>query len=269
MYLDFFDFKKPPFDNDFNDEFFFTSQTHEEAYSRLEYVIENRKMCGVLCGAYGCGKTFILKRLIKNLSVKNYIFSEVVNPAVDDIGILKLIAYNFLNYKVPQVKSDIIISLIGFLKDSAKDSKHCVVIIDEAQNIESEKVFEEIRMLLNYTDDSKPLLTVILAGQSDLHDRILSNKQLLQRVYLSYEIKPLSEKETFDYINYRLTVSMNRKSDIFSEKAISLIYQRSGGIPRWINSISDMSLLTAFTKNIKKIDQDIVEEAYLSMKGNV
>ncbi len=268
MYLEYFELKTYPFENDFSNSFFYQSQTHQEAYSRLEYVIENRKLCAVLSGAYGCGKTFVIKMLIKNLSKKNYIFSEVVNPSVDDTGILKLIAYNFINYKLPDNKADIMIALKKFMMDSAKDSKHCVVIVDEAQNIGDERVFEELRMLLNYTADSKPLATLILSGQSEIHEKMLSNKQFLQRVYLSYEIKPLSSDETYSYIAHRLKIS-GAKEDLFEPEAVSTVYKMSGGIPRWINSICDISLLTAFTRKIKKINSDVVEEAYQSMRGEM
>ena len=268
MYLEFFNLKKFPFENNFDEIFFFESETHTEAYSRLEYVIENRKSCATIFGAYGCGKTFVLKMLIRRLSKKGYIFSEVVNPAVDDTGILKMISYNFLSYKLPQTKADILILLEKFLKDSSRDSKHCVVLVDEAQNIPDEKVFEELRMLLNYSLNNRPLLTLILSGQNDLQEKMLSNKQFIQRVYLSYEIKPLSFEEVRDYIKHRLSLA-GGKEGLFSEDAISAVYEKSGGIPRWINSISDMSLLTAFTKGISAIDRDIVEEAYLSIRGDV
>lgn len=266
MYLDFFGFKVFPFENNFNNQFFFQSKTHKEAYSRMEYIVENRKFCGVISGPYGCGKTYILKMLIKNLSKKGYIFSEVINPNVDELGILKLIAYNFLNYKLPQTKADILIALEKFLKDTSRDAKHCVVLIDEAQNINDEKVFEELRMLLNYTSNDKPLLSLILCGQSELNEKISSNKQFMQRVYLSYEIKPLDEKETIEYISYRLSVA-GCDFEIFDNEALDYIYSKTGGIPRRINSICDVSLLTAFSKNSKRVTYDIVEEAYLSIAG--
>lgn len=266
MYLEFFGFSSFPFENNFNNQFFFQSKTHKEAYSRMEYIIENKKLCGIITGAYGCGKTYVLKMLVKNLSKKGYIFSEIINPSVDELGILKLIAYNFLNYKLPQTKADIIIALEKFLKDTSKDAKHSVVIIDEAQNINDEKVFEELRMLLNYTSNDKPLVSLILCGQSELNEKIVSNKQFMQRVYLSYDIKPLDKKETHDYISHRLAV-VGGSISIFEDIALENIYSKSGGIPRRINSICDVSLLTAFSKNMKRVTGDIVEEAYLSISG--
>lgn len=267
MYLEFFGLKGFPFENDFNNQFFFQSKTHKEAYSRIEYVIENRKLCGVITGAYGCGKTYILKLLMKNLSKKGYVFSEVINPIVDDLGILKLIAYNFLNYKLPQTKADIMIALEKFLKDTSKDAKHCVVLIDEAQNINDEKVFEELRMLLNYTFNDKPLVSLILCGQTELREKITSNKQFIQRVYISYDIKPFDAKETENYISHRLSV-VGGTIDIFEDSALEYIYSKTGGIPRRINSICDIALLTAFSKNVKNINTEILEEAYLSISGD-
>lgn len=268
MYLEYFGFKKKPFENVNDKEFFYQSESHQEAYSRISFVIEDKKNCAVLSGAYGTGKTFVLKAIEKDLTRKGYIFSVISNPSVDNVGILKLILHNFIGYKLPDDKADLLILFERFLKDTHRDAKHCVVIIDEAQNIKDENVFEELRMLMNMQMDSKNLLTLILSGQSELSERLSSNKQFIQRVFLSYELKPLSLNETVEYIEYRLKVAGSNEK-IFEDNAYELIYERSGGIPRWINNICNMSLLTAFTKEVKTVNEDIVSEAIESMRGEV
>jgi type II secretory pathway predicted ATPase ExeA len=267
MYLEHFGFKKMPFENLCEREFFFESENHREAYSRISFVIESKKTLAVLYGPYGTGKTFILKAIESDYSKKNYIFSYLSNPSLDETGILKMITYNFVNFRMPDSKTDILISLEKFLKDTHRDGKHCVVMIDEAQNIESEKVFEELRMLLNFEINSKPIITMIIAGQSELSNRISSNKQFLQRVFLSYELKPFNKEETREYVIHRLKVAGNEK--VFEEDCFDILYELSGGIARWINNISSMSLLCAFNKNLSKVNADIVREAYSSIKGEV
>jgi len=178
-----------------------------------------------------------------------------------------MITYNFVNFKMPDNKADILISLEKFLKDTYRDGKHCVVIIDEAQNIESEKVFEELRMLLNFEINSKPVITMIMAGQSEISNKISSNKQFLQRVFLSYELKPFNRDETREYVIHRLKVAGNEK--VFEESCFDVLYELSGGIARWINNICLVSLLTAFTKNLLTINSDVIKEAYSTTKGEV
>ena len=75
---------------------------------------------------------------------------------------------------------------------------------------------------------------------------------------------PLSEQETQDYIHHRLKVA-NSANDIFTEDAVRLIYENSGGIPRRINQICDLSLLCGYNKNSENINIDIVNEAISSI----
>ena len=77
-------------------------------------------------------------------------------------------------------------------------------------------------------------------------------------------LEPLSKEEISRYIARRLEVAGSHK-DIFAEDAIELIFANSGGIPRRINQICDMSLVTGFSKRQDKINGEIVNEAVDSL----
>lgn len=260
MYLNHFNLKKLPFENILDSEFFFNSEIHEEAYSRMSFVIEQKKSAGLLSGGYGTGKTFILKKLEKDLTRKGYIFSVINNPRVDDLGLLRMILHNFIGYKVPNQKADVLMAIEKFFKETYKDGKHCVVLIDEAHDIDSENIFEELRLLLNYQNENRNLLTLILSGQDEICEKIHSNKQFSQRVFLNYKLRPLTLEETKNYIAHRLKVSGSEKQ-LFSDEVLSLIYDRTGGIPRRINNICNLALLEAFSANKDAVDEECVNEA--------
>ncbi|GAH87584.1 unnamed protein product [marine sediment metagenome] len=61
------------------------------------------------------------------------------------------------------------------------------------------------------------------------------------------------------WIIHRLAVA-NQTKPIFAEKAMSSIFSYSGGIPRRINRLCDMCLLSGFAKKIDRIDDDVVQE---------
>ena len=63
-----------------------------------------------------------------------------------------------------------------------------------------------------------------------------------------------------NYINHRLKIAQAEKP-IFTPETVRPVYQNSGGIPRRINQICDMSLLTGFSHKAKRIDEEIVREA--------
>jgi len=265
MYQKHWNLKKLPFENTPDTEFFFESEKHEEAFSRLSYVVGEKKACAVLTGAYGTGKTLILKALERQYKKKGYVFSFVQNPRLDDLGLLKIILHNFTGYDVPAQKADVLMGIEHFLRDTMQDGKHVVVAIDEAQLISDANVFEELRLLLNFQTETRFLLTLILSGQPELKERLDANKQFSQRITLSYHLKPLDFEETRKYVEHRLEVA-GLTEKIFDEKALELLFERSGGIPRWINNIANMSMLAAFSKGERTITPELVGEGMESSK---
>ena len=265
MYEKHWNLKKLPFENTPDTEFFFESEKHEEAFSRLSYVVDEKKACAVITGAYGTGKTLLLKSLEREFRKKSCLFSFVNNPRLDDLGLLRMILHNFSGYNVPSRKEDVLMGIEKFLRDTSHDGKHVVVVIDEAQLIDDVAVFEELRLLLNFQTETRFLLTLLLSGQPELKGKLDSNKQFSQRIILSYNLDPLDFEETKRYLGHRLSVA-GLEEEIFDEEALDLLYRRSGGIPRWINNIANLSMLTAFSKNERNIGRDTVAEAMESSK---
>ena len=265
MYQKHWDLKKLPFENTPDTEFFFESEKHEEAFSRLAYVVEENKACAVLTGVYGTGKTLVLKALERRFKKKGFVFSFVQNPRLDDLGLLKVILHNFTGYNVPKEKADVLMGVERFLRDTMQDGKHVVVAIDEAQLINDENVFEELRLLLNFQTETRFMLTLILCGQPELKEKLDANKQFSQRIALNCRLSPLDFEETKKYVLHRLEVA-GLKQNIFTDGAMDLLVERSGGIPRWINNIANMSMLAAFSRGVTTITPELVAEGVESSR---
>ena len=259
MYLKHWNLRKPPFENTPDTDFFYESEKHREASSRLRYVVEERKACAVLTGVYGCGKTLVLRALEREYKKKGCVFSFVNNPRLDDLGLLRMILHNFTGYNVPRSKEDVLMGLEKFVRETYNDGKHVVIAIDESQLIDNEHVFEELRLLLNFQTETRFLVTLLLSGQPELREKLDSNKQFSQRITLSYNLPALDREETAAYVRYRLGVA-GGSDGIFLPEALDLVYERSGGIPRWINNIANMSLLAAFSKGVPAVDSALVAE---------
>ncbi|UCF56160.1 MAG: ATPase, partial [Deltaproteobacteria bacterium] len=61
MYLDYWGFRRFPFENVPDPDFFYLSKTHEEGLTRLIYAARMRKGAAMLSGDIGCGKTTLAK----------------------------------------------------------------------------------------------------------------------------------------------------------------------------------------------------------------
>lgn len=265
MYLEYWGLKEMPFENTSDTRFFYRSAQHEEGLSRLLYVVQNRKGAALLTGVFGCGKTVVGRALINGLNKNIYQIAFVTNPHLKAVELLRAVARLLggenLPEKLNEMSSDYFLEVIGkILTNNAKDGKETLVIIDEAHVITDLEVLEELRLLLNFQLEDRFLLTLILMGQPELDERIHKTKQLIQRIALGHHLGPLSEDEISEYIKLRLNVAGCGKK-IFEESAIKVIAQNSGGIPRRINQICDMSLLTGFVNKVPAITGDVVSEA--------
>jgi general secretion pathway protein A len=195
-----------------------------------------------------------------------YRVAFVTNPRLGDVDLLRIIIHHLGAGDLPTGKADVLILLNNILLNNAKDGKNTVIVIDEAHAIEDKNVFEELRLILNFQMENKFLLTLLLLGQPELREKIDNNKQLAQRIAMRYHLENLDEKETSSYIIHRLEIARVTKP-IFKPEAIKTVYKRSGGIPRRINQICDMSLFTGFAKKVNRITEDIIREAVESLEG--
>jgi type II secretory pathway predicted ATPase ExeA len=272
MYEGYWNLKLKPFVNTPNPQFLYHSREHEEALSRLEYAVSNQMGGCLLTGIFGCGKTLLNQTLIDRLEkLGSYKIAFINNPALSHIELLRTVAYHLGATNLPEKKSDLLTDFLletleKILHNNNDDGKHTVVIIDEAHIIEDKLIFEELRLLLNFQLRDKFLLTLILTGQPELKKNVDNLKQLAQRIPVRCHLERFSSEETKDYILHRLNVA-GRNKPVFEEDAHRLIHERSGGIPRRINHICDMSLLVGFGKGVKLIDNEIINDVVKDLES--
>ena len=267
MYEAYWGLSEKPFENTADPRFLFYSRQHEEAFTRLNYAISEEKGAAVLSGVFGCGKTVVAQAVLESLSKGKYETAFVINPQLSHVELLREILYGLgVKDQLPEQTSDILHSLNDVLHNNMDNGKQTVVIIDEAHLIEDKLIFEELRLLLNFQYKNKFLLTLILLGQPELKEKINNIKQLQQRIAIRYYLSALTEPETVEYINYRLKVA-GSLGKVFEDNAQKIIYKQSGGIPRRINQICDMALLTGFGKQKDTLDEDIIMEVVKDLEG--
>jgi general secretion pathway protein A len=248
-----------PFDNVPDPRFYFPSVKHETARQRMLHGIEARKGALLLTGAIGSGKTLLSRALVLALHPSRYDMAVVTNPALPAVEFLAEIAYQFgLD---PQGNK---LDLVHRLHDRCLLNHHqcsaTVLVIDEAQSIAEDRLFEELRLLLNFQLNHQFLLTLLLMGQPELVDRVRGIPQLNQRIALRCQLLPFDEEETRAYVRARLHAA-GASRDIFSKEAQSEIHRQSGGVCRVINSICDLCLLLGSLDEVDLITPPVVEQA--------
>jgi type II secretory pathway predicted ATPase ExeA len=159
--------------------------------------------------------------------------------------------------------------LLGQLYDRLVEiydsGKRAVVLIDEAQMLQSKELIEEIRGLLNIEIDSQKLITFILFGLTNLDSYLVLDKPLQQRIAVRYQLQSFTNKVTSDYIRYRLEVAGTTK-ELFTHTALAAVHHYSSGIPRLINNICDNALFEAFLQKKEMVGDDIIQEVVSDLK---
>jgi general secretion pathway protein A len=261
MYLSAFNLKTYPFQVAPDANFLYLSRAHARAKAYLDYAIWSPDGFVVITGEIGCGKTILLKKVLSELP-KSVVVAKIFQTQVDEIEFLQLLLAEFGIKAFEAKKVQLLDTLNTFLLNQHAQKRQVVLIVDEAQNL-SERVLEEIRLLSGLEVENQKIINVVLAGQSELSDKLDSAglEQLAQRVQLRFHIKPLVEAEIADYIEHRLAIAGADKRNIFPKDTVPLIHRYTGGVPRLINILCDTTLTAAFVENIPLVSTKLVKMA--------
>ena len=269
MYLDFYGLRERPFSLTPDPRFVFLSKNHREAFAHLLYGINNRAGFILLTGEVGSGKTTVLRALLSQLHADHYRTALIFNPCLSPPELLQNINREFAIQTYASSGASLLDSLNPFLLQQNSEGRTVVLVIDEAQSLEA-PVLEQIRLISNLETDRDKLIQIVLSGQPEFV-HILTRKemhQLSQRITVRYHLQPMDFDDTVAYVNHRLEVAGGRSKDLFSKRALRLIYRYSRGLPRLINAACDRTLLTGYTRDAARIDYRIAAVGIKDIRGD-
>jgi len=259
FYLESFGFSERPFTLVPDPTFLYWSPQHKRAYSVLEFGIFSRAPITLVTGAVGCGKTTLLRQLLRQIEDDAVV--GLISNAQGGRG--ELIQWVLHALGIP---FDADLGYVGqfqllqdFLIATYAEGKRVILIFDEAQNLSLDSL-EELRMLTNINSNKDELIQLVLVGQNELREMVRRPelRQLAQRIAASFHLRPLSEEATHEFIIHRLKVAGGTGEE-FNKAARRMIFEVSQGIPRLVNQVCDMALLYAWSADSKIVDKSIVQ----------
>jgi general secretion pathway protein A len=259
MYEAFYGLKEKPFNLTPDPDYLYMSPGHENAYTHLEYAIQESKGFVVVTGEVGSGKTTLINYLLRKIPQAIHV-GIINNTFVQPQELLKMICNEFEIQFEDSDKTMLLTRLYDYLLEQFSKRERVVLIIDEAQNL-SEKTLEEIRMLSNLESEKHHLIQMILVGQPQLKEKLQrkSLEQFVQRVTVNCHLDALDKNQVEGYIRHRLTVAGAQNLDIFDPEAMRAIYKYSCGIPRLINTICDTAFVYGYADDVRVIGSDLIE----------
>lgn len=267
MYLSHFGLTISPFSTTPDPGFFYPSAKHREALACLLYAVEQRKGFALITGEVGAGKSMLCRAALDRLG-NGVETAVIVHSSLSAKQFFQAVCAEFHIPFGRGSKFDLIGRIKEYLVQRHSEGRTCVLLVDEAQDLES-KVLEEVRLLGNLETASTKLLQIILVGQPELRQLIGSYelRQLNQRITVKFHLGALSEADVAEYIGHRLKVAGSQNGPIIDADACQEIYRASGGIPRMVNVICDQALLQAFVSEQKMVGLETVKNVLAEMEG--
>ena len=150
-FQEYYGLKGQPFSNAPDNRFYFNSEQHSQALLRLKYAVDSSKGLSVLIGDIGTGKTTLARRMLDELPDTKYesALLIIIHSSVTAEWLLKKISLQLGVKDMADSKIEIIGQLYQRLMQIHEEGRKPVVLIDEAQMLNSQDLMEEFRGLLN------------------------------------------------------------------------------------------------------------------------
>ena len=254
-----------PFGEIAGERFFHAAPSHAEGLARLAHLIGQRRNGGCLVGPHGIGKSMLLQLALAHTPDENRRVVRLSAGPGDALSLARRIGERLGASPDADDLPEAMLNIerachAGLLPATI------VIIMDDAQNFRDTAAFDALHFAASTLEACARTPTLILAGTEPLISNLASSSAIAQRMQLTWRLAPLTLSETTSYVSLRLAAAGNR-SEVFDQGATYLLYEKSRGIPRIINHLSDLALLHGFHAGAARIDQSLMQRAIAEHSG--
>ncbi len=256
---------KEPFSTSPDPEFFYQSQEHQAALTRLMIEIRLRRGLSVILGDVGTGKTTLSRKLFQMLRERpDMLFFMILDPTyeTEEVFLDSLVrTFQIQMEKSTPTLLDMKEAIKKYLfQKGIQENKTIILLVDEAHKLNT-PTLEVLRVLLNYETNEFKLLQLVILAQLELLPKIREMKNFLDRISMKYIINPLDDAETREMIDFRIRQAGYASSmPLFNDEAIVEIYQQTQGYPRRISMLCHNCLKELVMENKIVVDREIVRK---------
>lgn len=266
MYEQFYHLEEDPFRLSPNTKPCFRHGSYNHAKTYMLYALHRGEGIVLVTGRPGTGKTALLRDFIHSIKNEPVVTADLVSTQLQATDLIRMIAFSFGIDRLTGGESEVVAELERVLSKMHELGKRPLLIIDEAQNLETESL-RKIELLMELSWRSAPLMQIFLIGREGLHELLLTEKlkSLYARVNAVISLEPLDQQGTGEYIRHRLKqVGWNNDPQL-SDAVYPLIFNYSHGIPRLINLICSQMLLFGMTEEQHRLGAEETEQVLRQM----
>ncbi len=255
-----FELSRPPFGKDVPPELMLLDVGRKRDLARLVKTIGQRQHALVL-GESGIGKTCVVRALEDGLSPVNFRVEYVVHVTLGPRDFYRQLCYA-MSIGPKATPAAMFEAIQRECATGASEHRlHTVVVLDEVQMM-PDATLSHLHLLANFKRDSEPLLSLVLVGLPELHDRLRLgiHRSLLTRIHTKVELEPASPELTATYVRKRLT-DAGAKHELFTADGLATLHELTGGLFRSIDVLALAALRLAAAGDHRLVDRELVRKA--------
>ncbi len=237
---------------------YFSSPAHEEVLSRLAYLVENRRPCGLLTGPAGTGKSLLWEVFLHELRERGLQQAGLVD--LRGLVAEDLPAHISACWRLGPWSDDSALQTWRAIQDHVRGLSLCrtpgVLILDHLDRADASCALGLDR-LMKLAEYSHGHLTLLFAARS-LEDCCAAGL-VSELSDLRIELWPFDALETSRYVAYRLQASGFSGASL-EPAAMMAVYRRTRGLPREINRVCDLLILTGLVRSGGTVLAEAVED---------
>lgn len=251
-----------PFSDTADEAFFFPSDQHLRALEFMGHSLWTKARLGVVTAEHGCGKSLLIKRLLKDLDERVTVASvqrEHIGPREFLLEILRQFGFSLAD----EDKTDRRRLLERFLAHQATTGRLCLLVVENAQSMHP-SVLEELRCLAAIENDGVRVVKILLLGQPALN-LVLESPRMVELVsgnVSRFSLATFSEDQTAAYVAHRLRAAGAPNPDaLMPYTLLPQIHACSLGIPANINKLCSRALEHARQEGAGSVTASALDKA--------
>ncbi len=260
-YRTFFGLNKEPFGTDIPLTDILKTDQLIDVKNRFDYVIRLGAI-GLVTGDVGSGKSTALRYAEGNLHPSEYRSINVTASSGSIMELYRQLLNELDIYRSSNSKTLMLRLIKKEVTDLVVEKKMKVVLIVDEASLMRLEVFAELHTICQFEKDSKPYLTIILAGQNNLIDKLSyrSSQPLASRIVARSHLHAISLDGMKTYLEHHLAIA-GVEHNLFDQTALTAIHQGSGGLFRKANHLARGALIAAAANQATMVNADHVRLA--------
>jgi general secretion pathway protein A len=255
-YLPHFGFTEPPFSKEIADgDLWLPSSKLTIVESLLEALDERASV--VLVGEPGVGKTCVLRALRHRIPAAGFRMTYYHNATLGRRDFYRQLCHA-VGIAPAATAGSLFYALSRHIEERAAERVHPVFLLDESHLLHQDTL-DHLHILLNYSWDSRALLSLVLVGLPELRERLAlrHNRSLYSRIHHRLEVTALTPDDTAEYLRMRLARA-GCKREVFASDAVTVLHEATLGAMRDLDRLAAHALRETARKNRKLVERDVV-----------